>query len=67
MPRLNQPLSMRKWALQSLATNFEVVCYGTTPTHRLRDLIEDGTYLDFQGPFTQWREYSYPRAVVQQT
>ena len=56
MPRLNQPLSMRKWALQSLAANFQVVCYGTTPTRRLRDLIEDGTYLDFQGPFTQWRE-----------
>ncbi|XP_046442838.1 uncharacterized protein LOC124193184 [Daphnia pulex] len=54
MPRLNQPLSMRKCALQSLAQQFEVVCYGTTPTHRLRDLIEDGTYLDFQGPFTQW-------------
>lgn len=43
--------------MQSLAQHFEVVCYGTTPTHRLRDLIEDGTYLDYQGPFTQWREY----------
>jgi hypothetical protein len=53
---------MRKWALQSLAQQFEVVCYGTTPTHRLRDLIEDGTYLDFQGPFTQWREYYIEQA-----
>jgi hypothetical protein len=45
-----------------LAQQFEVVCYGTTPTHRLRDLIEDGTYLDFQGPFTQWREYYIEQA-----
>ncbi|XP_057376371.1 uncharacterized protein LOC130697487 [Daphnia carinata] len=54
MPRLNQPLSMRKRALQSLAQHFPVVCYGTTPTHTLADLIEDGSYLNIKGPFTQW-------------
>lgn len=53
MPRLIQPLSMKKWALQSLAEHFEVVCYGTS---RLGALIEDGSYLDIQGPFVQWRK-----------
>lgn len=54
MPRLNQPLTMRKWALRTLAEQFEVICYGTS--RRLGDLIEDGTYLDYQGPFGQWRK-----------
>lgn len=54
MPRLNQPLSLRKCTLRSLARHFEVVCYG--PRRRLGDLIEDGTYLTVPGPFVQWRK-----------
>lgn len=44
---------MKKCALQTLAEHFQVVCYGTP---RLGPLIEDGSYLDIQGPFGQWRK-----------
>ena len=65
MPRLNQPLSLRKCSLKCLARHFEVVCYG--PRRRLADLIEDGTYLTVPGPFVHWRKSLFTVSLVYYT
>ena len=46
MPRLLQPLTMRKCALQSVAEHLEIICYGCVGRGaEMRRMIQDDSYL----------------------
>lgn len=46
MPRLMQPLTMRKCALQSVAEHLEIICYGCVGRGaEMRRMIQDDSYL----------------------
>ena len=58
MPRMKQPLSMKKLALQTVAQHIEMIAYGPAAkdAKSLRQINETETYLTFSGPFPFWRE-----------
>ncbi|XP_064110913.1 uncharacterized protein LOC135218494 isoform X3 [Macrobrachium nipponense] len=51
MPRRNQPESLQKSAMVSIAKNFDFICYQAKTKEQMHQMIQDETYLDIEGPF----------------
>ncbi|XP_046984838.1 EIN3-binding F-box protein 1-like isoform X1 [Schistocerca americana] len=51
MPLRNQPPALRRAAMSTIASHFELLCYGVRNSKEMSELIQSDAYLDIDGPF----------------
>lgn len=51
MPRRNQPDSLQKYAMITIARHFDYICYQAETREQMHQMLYDETYLDVEGPF----------------
>ncbi|KAK3873251.1 hypothetical protein Pcinc_021724 [Petrolisthes cinctipes] len=51
MPLRNQPPTLQKATMLSIARNFDYICYGAKTREQMCKMIHDDTYTDVEGPF----------------
>ena len=56
MPLRNQPNSLQKAVMVSIARNFDYICYKAKTREEMCAMIYDESYLQVAGPFQHLRE-----------